>query len=435
MLVAASAYGSPRVVGGHISQHPGYQQAGESGAVLEVSPGLVVRLEAGAQVTPLPVQHMRLPETGSTRVFPFLLRQGRVDVQVEPSAGRPAAVLMSTQRRVMGIAASGTATFVATTEGLLVANVGGSVLGLQKSGWEVVPQFERRLYANLNRPPERSPLPLAPTWSRRQLILAAPGDTIEAPLVAWSPVSGAARYELELAVEASDVRRIETSDPRIPAAVVLPRGRHSWRCRALDMAGVPGRWSEPLVTRIVGLQVPPGAVVHPGGTVALGPGQKVSFEDADDLIVWNDATHHTVPATSLIGLGPGDRTLLALRAPGSLDFALVKLVRRQVRATVRAGPKYAFWPHDTIELKYRVEDREGNAVGDVEPEARVTLDARPLEVEWRRSGRWMVATVPPRSGCGRCVVRVEVVDQNGVHLGRDSVEIVEIPARPRAAGR
>jgi hypothetical protein len=111
--------------------------------------------------------------------------------------------------------------------------------------------------------------------------------------------------------------------------------------------------------------------------------------------------------------------------PGDHFEAKLWLVPRQVRARVEFGPKVPVWPHDQLEIRVRVE--EVNASGAIaaadEVRARVLLGLEPVDVAFVRDGNILRGVLPPQSGKGPWVVRVEVQDQTGTELGRDFIEV------------
>jgi hypothetical protein len=96
-----------------------------------------------------------------------------------------------------------------------------------------------------------------------------------------------------------------------------------------------------------------------------------------------------------------------------------------VRAKVVFGPKVPVWPHDPLEIRVQVEESNGSesAADAVEVRTRVLLGVEPVEVSFVRDGNVLRGVLPPQSGAGPWVVRVEVQDQSGSELGRDFIEV------------
>jgi hypothetical protein len=60
-----------------------------------------------------------------------------------------------------------------------------------------------------------------------------------------------------------------------------------------------------------------------------------------------------------------------------------------------------------------------------------TVNLQPVTVDWKRDGSHIAGTVPPRSGRGPWVVRVEATDPRGKLLGRGFLEIAT--SKPKRA--
>jgi hypothetical protein len=61
----------------------------------------------------------------------------------------------------------------------------------------------------------------------------------------------------------------------------------------------------------------------------------------------------------------------------------------------------------------------------------VTLGVRPMDVAFRHRNGGLSAKVYPQAGAGPWVMRVDVRDQFGMPLGRDFVEIIRGPNKPK----
>ena len=62
------------------------------------------------------------------------------------------------------------------------------------------------------------------------------------------------------------------------------------------------------------------------------------------------------------------------------------------------------------------------------PAAFVEMGVEPVAVDFKAEGGWLRGVLPPRSGEGPWVVRVEVKDHSGRELGRDFVEVAAAAA-------
>jgi hypothetical protein len=406
-----------------VSEVGGYAVVGPTGATYQLPGGIEVQLEPGAELRVLPnVQYLRLGPEGHTRVSTLVLRAGKLVARVTPPAKGRSGLLVATSDHGQLMLTSGEA-IVSHDADLHLATLGGQTLRSKKGRWEPVPTGILRTYREDERSTD-APLLSAPRVAARQQMVMAPGRAGSLVGLRWEAVKDARSYEVELRLATGETRRQVEVKPLLSKALTVPAGRHELRVRALGAEGLPGQWSAPVPVRGISVSLPPGGLVQADGSVALGEGQLITFEGAEDLVLSYRGTPKAVPATHPVGLFEGRRTVITLRAPGSLDFALLALEPRRVRAFVNVGPKNATWPKDPVLVSLRLDDGFGRTPEGVEAIPTVTLDGEPIELEWHDTAHGRSASVPPRKECSRCVLRVEVHDQNGVPLGRDFVEIV-----------
>ncbi len=134
-----------------------------------------------------------------------------------------------------------------------------------------------------------------------------------------------------------------------------------------------------------------------------------------------------VPAPRRVGLSRGEPTLLRLRVPKSKQEAKIELAPIELSASVELSPQLARWPRDPVRIAVRV-SAKGTDLPKVTPT--VTVNGAPEQVTWRRSGGSLSAVVPPKSGGGPWVVRVEVTGPRGHELGRGFLEVARAAPRP-----
>jgi hypothetical protein len=203
-------------------------------------------------------------------------------------------------------------------------------------------------------------------------------------------------------------------------------GLYDLKVRGIDRRGLPGAWSPSIKLRVIGVALPNGAYVSNLGVIHLGPGQQAQFTHTEGVELTYSGAHRYFRGGSLVPLHRNARTMVSFRLPGSPDVAVAKLQPRAVSAEVTIGPKLARWPRDDIEVSVRLQRTDGApAPSFIEARPRVMIGIDPVEVQWRREGELLLATIPPskKRGRGPWVVRVEVEDQFGVPLGRDFLEV------------
>ncbi len=395
------------------------------GITVELAPGTQARVFSRAQ-------QLQLDAGGRTSTWTVALKSGHVRVRV-PAASRRRAVLVATPQRLSVVALAGQVEAVADGEQATVANIDGRALCSTGSTW-------KPLHAGNEQDRSRTG-PLAPEHP----LLAAPALTLARSLwlstraqtdldgLAWAPVQGATGYHVSLHRAGLAIQRLTAPPSRSRETFrgVEP-GRYTLSVSAVDAAGISGRAAQASL-RVVGVALPEGAYADDAGVVRLGPEQQVRFTHADDLQMISSGTHRFLDAPEPIGLSHGKRTLVMLRVPRTSDTVVAKLEPRRVSAEIRLGPQWAVWPHDAIQISIRLRHSPSGVPLQMIP--RVTLGTEPIDVDFRRDGDTLRATVAPRTGAGPWVLRVDVDDQFGVPLGHDFIEIIARPRRPVARAR
>jgi hypothetical protein len=186
------------------------------------------------------------------------------------------------------------------------------------------------------------------------------------------------------------------------------------------MAGVA---SEKAQLRVVGLALPEGAFVDGAGVVRAFVGTSVRLTHSEGLLLGYPGVDTWIPFRSELQLRRDQATEFLLRSEDALP-TIFRLEPRDIEASVVIAPKNVRWPNQNVDLVVRLQRKNGGAAPDwVEPTVNVTVGTLPVSVPWTRQGDEMRATVPSLPGEGPCVVRVEVVDQFGVMLGRNFLEV------------
>lgn len=392
-----------------------------SGATLRLTPHSVVRVFSRSQSLDL--------GGGKTQVWSLVLTKGRVDIHVP--ARHTSAVLVSAGR-VSAVVTGGRASVVAAKQGdVIVANTDAAVR-----------TFAGKRAANVNRGRLHrirehagvtdEPLLASPTGVHaRGLWLAPPGEPAWVGGLRWEPVPGAAAYEVELRRDATVLAKHVVREPVVERLARLEPGEYDVHVRPVTADGIPGAWSPATPLRVLGVELPPGAYAENGG-VYLSGGQKISFSHAQGVEMTYVGAGKYVPANEAVGLHRNQRTIVLLRVPGEDEHAVLRLEPHELSAEVFAGPKNATWPKDPLELTVRLKTRAAAAAQPpVEVVPKVWIGVQELDVAWRRDGNELRATVPPQSGPGPWVVRVEVRNQSGHILGRDFVEVTRDPTDDR----
>jgi hypothetical protein len=387
--------------------------------------GTSVTLEANAVAEVQP--KLKLPRTLdglSPAAFAAQLTHGRIDIAINPKQRPASAVFIYGPRRATVLAVTGRVSVVAGPSGFAVGVYEG-----QNAASVGIGSTWRHLSAGTSlsistRVPQGilSKLPAAPTHvGVSRPVLAIDGDDSGAR-ASWDPVPGAQRYSIDLVNLKTHSRKTQETRETSLALRGLEAGRHELRVSAIDATGLNGQASNPIVVNAVGLELPPGAYVSKG-RVFLAPHQQVTLTHVDGLEATYDRAQIYVKAPQQVGLW-GDRgTTLHLRLPGATESASLALLPRNMEARVDILPVMARWPRDKVVVRIHLPARAtGPAPAEVTPS--VTVNSRAVDVEWVRTDQSLetVLAAPP-SYPGPWVVRAQVVDQNGITLGRNFLEI------------
>lgn len=418
-----------QVVAGGLDYRADGVVARQSGATVRLAKGASLRLSPGAKLYRVHKQTRSwLSNAGRTPTHLVALASGSMDVE---SADPDLAVMVTAPLAVTSFVRGGRMHLAAQPEQVSVVNLAGTVSWAMKS-WK---------FAQLAPGKVRS---LAKHWQAESDILPAPVVRLEhnlfsgfgpgAPLegVSWEPVPGAVRYRVsieQLEPERRLVNTVESAGTTLAPAPRLEPGRYSLSVQAVDRFAINGRFSQGLRFSVMGVRNSDGGYVDARGNIVAGYDRRVQLTFADGLLM--KGPREWLPMPSEIVLPSGEPMNLHVRQAGDTRLVSARVLPQQIETTVTVGPKFARWPGDTLRVEVDISGPSpGNMPAWIVPRFRVLLGIDELEVSWSRDGNRFVAEVPPQSGEGPWIVRVEVEDQYGHPLGRDFVEIA--PRRPPA---
>lgn len=424
----------PQVVEGGGERDHGFFTAGPDGAVIAMPESARLELEPGASVRVFgSAQRLTMPEKYSVPTWSVAVRAGRVRASV-PKPKR-VAILLTVSEKFSTVVAHGTGMLLIEDGGSenTAANLRGVSYTIIGGRWQKLDVNEiRSMKAGSPVPITQQTLPPTSVLPGQRLWIS-PGRAVNVEGIAWQPIDGAVDYTVMLSRsgETEPLTVVTTSEPRLAGPVsTLGPGRYSLVVRANDARGLPGRWSQPIELRVLGVELPEGAYVSGRGIINLGQGQQARFTNAEGLELTYSGARRYVPASSEVPLHQGRRTLVSFRRPGSPDIAMARLEPRNVVADVRISPGTAKWPRDTVEVSVRLKTTNGkNAPPEqLEPRPKVMIGIDPVDVDWHWEGSELKAVIPPSRRKGPWVIRVEVEDQYGLPLGRNVLEVV--PSEP-----
>jgi hypothetical protein len=274
------------------------------------------------------------------------------------------------------------------------------------------------------------PLLPAPEFRAGERVWLSTGSELAQPRsLEWTAVPSAAGYQVRITRtdEAGLAQELRASGTTLEEAPALPPGKYDVTVQPTDECGIAGRISEAAQLRVLGLSLPEGAFVDDTGVVRTFVGTSVRLTHSEGLLLGYPGVDAWVPFRSELQLRHDQAMQFMLRSEDSVPTTL-RLAPRDIEASVVIGPKNVRWPNQKVDLVVRLQRKDGGAAPDwVEPKVNVTVGTLPLAVAWTRQGDEMRGTVPSQPGEGPCVVRVEVVDQFGVMLGRNFLEVARGP--------
>lgn len=370
---------------------------------------------------------LALATTGSekTPVQMVKLSAGRVSIAIPESKSRVprTAVLVQAQRKVSAIAKGGESLVITASDRVTVAAVKGEMLAALGNDWKPLSSGLVRSFGG--GVTTEQPVPAAPALRVDNPMLMALGGTASTQLRAAPDKKVASRNLVLYRVEGNNrakLKQMEWSDDTQQLPALMP-GRYEVQARAVDHFGVEGPASAPVTVRVIGAQLPDGARLA-GDTILLGRAGRVKLIGAEGLESSYGRASMFVPAPKDIGLARGESTLIRLRVPGTKEELGIKLEPRSLRANVEIGPKTARWPGEALQVQVKLFDHRGRPVTDpLKTKPRVFVNVEEVEATWTHSGNTYSAKVPPSTGAGPWVVRVEVSDDFGDQVGRDFIEL------------
>lgn len=398
--------------------------AGKRGATLSFSDQSTAQLSEGTEIKLQPRTKMQINAKESVSATVVQATRGKLIVSL-PTQGK-AAVMVKAPNNMTGVVKTGSALVKVLDDGLAVGTLNGSALVASGNDWNDVLEGKLRVVRKSDPKGVVRSLIAAPRLlpvKGMQLVIGA-GQSSPIKL-GWQPVADAAAYEVELrpiSGGAGTVKRFPR-EAREASFDALAAGSYVAQVRAIDEEALESPWSPPAKLSIVGVALPPGAVVV-GGVIQLPEKQKVKLLNTEGLeSSYNDIADFVTPPAEL-GLLTGKAQLFRLRRKGETEELQIRFEPRSVIAQVELTPRTARWPGDPVTISIKLTSADGQpVVGDVQLMPKVTLDLQPLTLDWTKTPGSMRATVAPHADGRPHALRVEVADQYGFFLGRGNLEI------------
>ncbi len=424
-VAAAPLEGAAELVSGSVRQQAGFVVAGADSAELRLPGGARVVATPGSEFRIAPrAQQLQLDPGKKTSVYTVVLRSGRVDVSVPAKSG--SAVIVSAPRTVSAIVKSGRVAVSAQANQVATANYEGETIA-NVGGMALTPVKVRTIrVVDDNGESDRAVVAAPAGLHGQRLFMTGGAESVSVKSLSWDAPQGAVSYRLELFRfgEQKPMAAIDSTAPSITTPLPgLEAGVYRVSVMARDAFGFasPERLESSL--HVVSASLPQGAYVDAAGSIRVVPGARVHLFPIEGLeMTYTRSTY--MPATSTIGINRNQPATMFLRPVGADQDLPIRFVPRSVRARIEIGPKRPSWPNDPLKISIKLEDPSGQPIPEwLEMMPKVRIGLLDIDVDFRRVGQSVEATLPPRRGPGPWVVRVDVEDQYGYELGRDFVEI------------
>lgn len=431
---SAPALKSATLVSGRLEAQGKLLVAGSDGARVRLAPQVELRLDPGT--TFRLGAHVELPvprgATPLVRTRVVIVERGRADVAM-PIVKRPSfACLIAGPGEVQLMVKGGHATLIARAGGATVASETGEALVSNGGGWLRLPEGMVRAFESEAKAGTKTTLPPAPERPSvsRRLLLAGTGPE-SVTRVSWAEPGEVAGYEVVLEDEATHEQRSSSArDAWLELAGLAP-GRYRVAVRALHGSGLAGAWSESVAFRVIGVEVPPAARLEQSGALSLLPGQRVRLIGARGFEVAYAGLDQFVPMPDSLGLVQRRPITARVRDPESGESVSLRLEPLTVKAEIELPHSPRRWPASGLPVNVRLKDQKGRPVSGVRADVQVSVNLSPQKLVWRQGeGTWSSVIASP-AGEAPWLVRVDVLDERGVSLGKDFAEIgYDLTTRP-----
>lgn len=404
---------------------------GPTARVLRPAPGVELKIAAGSRFRVKATTKLSLGALGEPRCTQLELANGSIEFSVLPAKPLQHSVLVRAAGSVSALPAGGSGLVIAERGGVTVASFDGRLIVAKGNDWRPLEAGWARSFGE-GRDERARPLLRAPERVDVPQLIGSWGESGASANASVDSVPGAASYRFRVVRrDGSLVTELESPKPTL-ALPTLPSGLYTVAVQAVDSSGLGGR-SRAGQTRVLALTLPAGSLVHGSPSnraeVELGAGQPIGIQDFGELELDYGARGEFVPAPALLRLVSKRATKVVLRPraepANQLEFLLVP---REVKASVRFSPSQPTWPRDRLAIAVTLTTARGRPLPEsFKVVAKVSVNAEPVLVPFRRKGAELTATVPAPARPGPWVLRLVLEDAFGGVLARDFVEIATSP--------
>ena len=418
-----------QVVSGRLETQGDGVVAMAEGATVRLAQGANLRLTPGTKLYRVHKQtELWLDNRGRTLTHLVALASGRMDVE---SANPDLAVMVTAPLAVTSFVRGGHMHLAAQPDQVSIVNLDGQVSWAVKS-WRFSALAPGKVHSLSQEADTESAILASPALRmENNLFGVGPGSTLSG--VSWDSVPGAVGYRVS--VEQLEPQRrlldnLQTTAPTLAPPPRLEPGRYSLSVQAVDRFGISGRFSQSELFSVMGVRSSDGSYVDAQGNIIAGYDRHVHLTYADGLLM-KGAQPDWQPMPEEIVLPSGEPMTFHVRQANDTRMLSARILPQRLETSVSVGPKFALWPGENVRVEVKIAGpTPGSPPSWIVPRLRVLVGIDEFPVTWTQQGDTYATEVPPQSGEGPWIVRVEVEDQYGHLLGRDFVEISPRPASP-----
>lgn len=370
-------------------------------------------------------------EPGFTTTLPLGAKGAAVRVQsVEVLSGRADAVLelgrelrgvlLQAPGKISGIAKEGRLSMTVDDEEVVIAAISGRAMVGRAGGFVPLEAGMVRVFSRKTGRSHEEKLPDAPELKSEEGLRVVLSGKVRAQ------VGSLRQAPLRLAVVDSQGQRVAETETRAARGVefTLPGpGRYFVYARELGPGGIEGRLSKALKLQILGLA--PGQKLPENGTFLLDRGERVALAGTEDLEIRYGASSIFVPAPPTIGLSRQEVTKVEFRDPKDpATTTILQLAPRVLETKIQFDSPRASWPGKSVGIRVVLKDGLGRMM-DLEHELRISTQVNMTKIspQWTMTKKGLLAKIPSQPGKGPWVIRVKILDKNGLAIAREHLEV------------
>lgn len=395
--------------------------------------GTSITLGSNSRVSQLPMVAVPLGiKDAAARVFCLELEAGTLEVDIDPTKRPIYGVLIHAPRKVTAIVKTGSATVTTSALGTTVAARSGRDMSVSVAErWRPL-RIGRSFSVNATDIGGRQKLlPSAPVIQIDRPVVLAVHAEVPLQQLKWTRIPEARGYWVRIYPEgesaSTPLRRLRVDKTELALEGLAP-GRYRASVSAIDEHELESAESSAVDIRVLAASLPPGAYAT-ANVIYLPPNARIALQMAGDLeMTYGSDNALFVAAPETIGLHDGKAVRVRLRERGSKFETRLQLEPLGIDPRISIEPDRAIWPGPAVNIVVDLRRSDGTMPPNATSiSAAVTVNAKPLDVSWKRSNGILRAEVEKPPFPGPWVVRIVVQDPHGQVLARDFLEVAVEP--------